>query len=103
MQRNIIYFIILMVQESGMLAVATGISAKRICFNILILFLVVFQKDLALQLVLSIAGSKDFIKEAYRVRKAWGGGMRQVGILAAAALYALQNNIERLKEDHRES
>ncbi len=35
------------------------------------------------------------------VRKAWGGGMRQVGILAASGLYALQNNIERLKEDHR--
>jgi len=48
-----------------------------------------------------IAGSKDFIKEAFRTRKAWGGGMRQVGILAAAGLYALQNNIERLKEDHR--
>ncbi|HEY7752076.1 MAG TPA: beta-eliminating lyase-related protein, partial [Ignavibacteriaceae bacterium] len=37
----------------------------------------------------------------YRVRKAWGGGMRQVGILAAAALYAVKNNRERLKEDHR--
>ena len=48
-----------------------------------------------------IGGSKEFIKEAYRVRKSWGGGMRQVGILAAAGLYALQNNIERLKEDHR--
>jgi threonine aldolase len=50
-----------------------------------------------------IAGTKDFIKEAYRVRKAWGGGMRQVGILAAAGLYALQNNIERLKEDHEKA
>ena len=48
-----------------------------------------------------IAGSKEFIKEAYSVRKSWGGGMRQVGILAAAGLYALQNNIERLKDDHR--
>jgi threonine aldolase len=47
-----------------------------------------------------IAGTKEFIKEAYRIRKAWGGGMRQVGILAAAGLYALQNNIDRLKEDH---
>ena len=47
-----------------------------------------------------IAGSKDFIEEAFRVRKAWGGGMRQVGILAAAGLYALQNNIQRLQEDH---
>lgn len=48
-----------------------------------------------------VAGSKEFINEAFRVRKAWGGGMRQVGILAAAGLYAVQNNIERLKEDHR--
>ncbi|MCX7798652.1 MAG: aminotransferase class I/II-fold pyridoxal phosphate-dependent enzyme [Melioribacter sp.] len=50
-----------------------------------------------------IAGSKEFIKEAYRVRKAWGGGMRQVGIIAAAGLYALKNNIERLKEDHQKA
>lgn len=50
-----------------------------------------------------IAGSKEFIQEAFRVRKAWGGGMRQVGILAAAGLYALQNNIERLKEDHEKA
>jgi threonine aldolase len=48
-----------------------------------------------------IAGSKDFITEAFRVRKAIGGGMRQVGIIAAAGLYALKNNIDRLKEDHR--
>jgi threonine aldolase len=48
-----------------------------------------------------IAGTKEFIKEAYKVRKSWGGGMRQVGILAAAGLYALQKNIERLKDDHR--
>ena len=50
-----------------------------------------------------IAGSKDFINKAFRVRKAWGGGMRQAGILAAAGLYALQNNIERLEEDHRKA
>ncbi len=47
-----------------------------------------------------IAGTKGFIQEAYRVRKAWGGGMRQVGILAAAGLYAIKNNISRLAEDH---
>ncbi len=47
-----------------------------------------------------IAGSKEFIKEAFRIRKAWGGGMRQVGIIAAAGLYALKNNIGRLAEDH---
>lgn len=50
-----------------------------------------------------IAGSKEFIKEAYRVRKAWGGGMRQIGIIAAAGLYALKNNIKRLKEDHEKA
>ena len=48
-----------------------------------------------------IAGPKDFIKEAYRVRKGWGGGMRQAGVIAAAGLYALKNNIERLKVDHQ--
>ena len=47
-----------------------------------------------------IGGSKEFINEAFRVRKAWGGGMRQVGILAAAGLYALKNNVARLAEDH---
>ena len=50
-----------------------------------------------------IAGTKDFITEAFRVRKAWGGGMRQVGVIAAAGLYAVQNNIERLSEDHEKA
>jgi len=50
-----------------------------------------------------IGGSKEFIKEAFRVRKAWGGGMRQAGIIAAAGLYALKNNIGRLEEDHRKA
>jgi threonine aldolase len=50
-----------------------------------------------------ISGTKEFILEAFRVRKAWGGGMRQAGIIAAAGLYALKNNIERLEEDHRKA
>lgn len=50
-----------------------------------------------------IGGSREFISEAHRVRKAWGGGMRQVGILAAAGLYALKNNIGRLHEDHEKA
>ncbi|MBU2493901.1 MAG: aminotransferase class I/II-fold pyridoxal phosphate-dependent enzyme [Bacteroidetes bacterium] len=50
-----------------------------------------------------IAGSKELMKEAFRVRKGWGGGMRQVGIIAAAALYAVKNNIDRLKEDHEKA
>jgi len=50
-----------------------------------------------------IAGSKDFVKEAFRVRKAWGGGTRQLGVIAAAGLYALKNNITRLEEDHEKA
>lgn len=50
-----------------------------------------------------ITGEKDFIKEAYRVRKAWGGGMRQAGVIAAAGLYALKNNFGRLKDDHEKA
>ncbi|HCK76588.1 MAG TPA: low-specificity L-threonine aldolase [Gammaproteobacteria bacterium] len=47
-----------------------------------------------------LTGSSDFIKRARRWRKMLGGGTRQVGILAAAGLYALEHNIERLSEDH---
>jgi threonine aldolase len=47
-----------------------------------------------------LAGPRDFIAEARRVRKAMGGGMRQAGYLAAAGLYALENQVERLREDH---
>lgn len=47
-----------------------------------------------------LIGNQDFIKQARRFRKVMGGGMRQAGYLAAAGLFALENNIERLKEDH---
>jgi threonine aldolase len=47
-----------------------------------------------------LLGSKDFIKKARRVRKVFGGGMRQAGYLAAAGIYALERNIQRLAEDH---
>jgi len=47
-----------------------------------------------------ILGTRDFIEKARRNRKLFGGGMRQVGLLAAAAIYAVENNITRLKEDH---
>ena len=47
-----------------------------------------------------VAGTKEFITRVHRYRKMLGGGMRQAGFLAAAALYALDNNIERLAEDH---
>src|SRR6185503_16413812 len=47
-----------------------------------------------------LIGKKDFIKKARRIRKVFGGGMRQAGFLAAAGIYALKNNIERLSQDH---
>lgn len=47
-----------------------------------------------------LLGSKSFIHQARRVRKVFGGGMRQAGYLAAAGLYALKNHRDRLKEDH---
>lgn len=47
-----------------------------------------------------LCGTKELIKKARRWRKVLGGGMRQAGILAAAGIYALENNVERLKQDH---
>jgi threonine aldolase len=47
-----------------------------------------------------LLGKQDFIKKARRVRKVFGGGMRQAGYLAAAGIYAIENNISRLEEDH---
>ena len=47
-----------------------------------------------------LVGTKEFIKQARRVRKVLGGGMRQAGIIAAGGLYALKNNVDRLKIDH---
>lgn len=48
-----------------------------------------------------LMGPAVFIKKARRVRKVFGGGMRQAGFMAAAGIYALENNIKRLTEDHR--
>lgn len=48
-----------------------------------------------------LIGAKAFIAEARRVRKVMGGGMRQAGYLAAAGIYALDHQVERLKEDHQ--
>ncbi|HEX6847963.1 MAG TPA: GntG family PLP-dependent aldolase [Chitinophagaceae bacterium] len=47
-----------------------------------------------------LMGKKHLIKKARRIRKVFGGGMRQAGFMAAAGLYALKNNIDRLKQDH---
>jgi threonine aldolase len=50
-----------------------------------------------------LIGDKDFIRRARRIRKVFGGGMRQAGYLAAACIYALDNHVERLREDHRKA
>ncbi|AEH02198.1 low specificity L-threonine aldolase [Lacinutrix sp. 5H-3-7-4] len=47
-----------------------------------------------------LVGDEKFMKNAIRIRKILGGGMRQIGYLAAAGLYALDNNLSRLQEDH---
>ena len=60
-----------------------------------------FSKGLGAPVGSVLVGSKKFIQKARRVRKVIGGGMRQVGMLAAAGIYALENNIERLAVDHQ--
>ncbi|MBA3663709.1 MAG: threonine aldolase [Bacteroidetes bacterium] len=50
-----------------------------------------------------LLGTKEQIKKGRKVRKVFGGGMRQAGFLAAAGLYALKNNVERLSEDHKKA
>jgi threonine aldolase len=47
-----------------------------------------------------LCGSRDFIAQAVKWRKMLGGGMRQAGVLAAAGLYAIEHNVERLEQDH---
>ena len=47
-----------------------------------------------------LIGNRAFIAQARRVRKRWGGGMRQAGILAAAGLFALEHHVQRLRTDH---
>jgi len=61
---------------------------------------VCFSKGLGAPVGSVLTGSKDFIARARRLRKALGGGLRQAGLLAAAAAYALDHHVERLVDDH---
>ncbi len=80
-------------------SIATGISVKRICScSDTITFCL--SKGLGAPVGSILCGEKEFIEEAKRVRKLLGGGMRQIGMLAEAGIYALNNNIERLAQDH---
>lgn len=60
-----------------------------------------FSKGLGAPVGSVIAGTREFVVRAHRFRKMLGGGMRQVGVLAAAALYALDHHLDRLVEDHQ--
>jgi threonine aldolase len=62
---------------------------------------VCFSKGLGCPVGSVLLGSKETIKKAKRIRKVMGGGWRQAGYLAAAALYALENHIQRLRDDHQ--
>jgi threonine aldolase len=81
-------------------ATATGLSAARICSQAdTVTFCL--SKGLGAPVGAMLCGSRELIAEARRVRKMLGGGMRQAGVIAAAGVYALANNIERLAEDHQ--
>jgi threonine aldolase len=59
-----------------------------------------FSKGLGAPVGAVLAGSRDFVHEAWRVKQQIGGAMRQAGIIAAACLYALDHHVERLADDH---
>jgi threonine aldolase len=79
--------------------VATGIEAPRWAQHFDTVSLC-FSKGLGAPVGSALAGPKELIAEAVRHRKVLGGGMRQAGILAAAALHALDHHVDRLAEDH---
>lgn len=64
---------------------------------------VCFSKGLGCPIGSILVGDEEIMKNAIRIRKIFGGNMRQAGYLAAAALYALDNNMNRLKEDHQKA
>jgi threonine aldolase len=80
--------------------VATGISAADWAGHFDTIS-VCFSKGLGAPVGSALVGPGDLIRQARRHRKALGGGMRQAGIIAAGALYALEHNIDRLDEDHQ--
>lgn len=71
-------------------AICEHVDAVQICLT----------KGLGCPLGSILAGDREFIEEGRRMRQRLGGGMRQAGIIAAPALYALKHHIERLREDH---
>ena len=87
------------VAQAALTGEAPLTEAKRIaqCFDSVS---VCFSKGLGAPIGSALCGSREFIARAHRIRKMVGGGMRQAGILAAAASYALDHHIEQLAQDH---
>jgi threonine aldolase len=80
-------------------AVSSGIDVKKYCaIGDSVMFCL--SKGLGAPIGSMLVGDSDLIHTARRYRKLLGGGMRQVGIIASAGIYALQNNISRLADDH---
>jgi threonine aldolase len=79
--------------------VATGIPAHEWCENADTVS-VCSSKGLGAPVGSLLAGDEETIREARRARKAFGGGMRQAGVIAAASLYAFEHHVARLAEDH---
>jgi threonine aldolase len=80
-------------------AVASGVAPSEIARHFDSVS-VCFSKGLGAPAGSALVGSKQLISKAHRVRKMLGGGMRQAGVLAAAALHALDHHVDRLAEDH---
>ncbi|MGD9140885.1 MAG: low-specificity L-threonine aldolase [bacterium] len=80
-------------------AIASGIAAKEYC-SLCDSTMFCLSKGLGAPIGSMLVGDRDFIKQAHRCRKLLGGGMRQVGIVAAAGVYALENNVQRLADDN---
>ncbi len=80
-------------------AVATGISAKDYAAHVDSLW-IDFSKGLGAPVGAALAGSKEFIQDAWRWKHQFGGAMRQAGIIGAGAVYALKHHVSRLAEDH---
>jgi threonine aldolase len=71
-------------------AIASQFDSVSVCFS----------KGLGAPIGSALCGSQEFIARAHRIRKLTGGGMRQVGLLAAAAMHALDHHVDRLADDH---
>ncbi len=80
-------------------SIATGVDVARMCRDYDSIS-ICLSKGLGAPVGSVLVGSQDFINRAHRWRKMFGGGWRQAGVLAAAGLYALDNHVDRLAEDH---